>query len=503
MIRSRNSDNSGSARTQRLRWISAAGGPIPVIRPNIGSMALDAIFGKAECCASSSSSSIFVFDAFNALTGTDFSPIAVDLNEQRTTPSSLQTVTLVIVPITTIPASFDISSYTSYNTTTATFQYSWGTIKAEGVFGAAPYVYYATTSHEIVTASQFVPTEELNTYTFQFIITTITYNVAHIINQFISVPSLIITGTIPASFMAGSGIYDDVLNIIDYSWGTIDISGTTYAGETNLSLLSADTILSATNFVNTGGNNYTLNYSLTQDTVFYYFDGVYGVEDSTNNLEDLYKNIAAAFITGYPLLVGDISNQAYIVLGAEGRTACFLAGSPVTLADGSTKPIETIKAGDVVLGAFGEHNTVLALKQSVLGDGRMCKINDTHITTLNHPHITANKTFVSCNSAIDSTGARLTDLHSLIVNAASDELYYSIFELKKGRITPMEIGGTLLQSVDGPRPVHSIELLSLASHTPIYNLSVSGSHTYYVNGYAVTGDMKESDFDVDNWIPLL
>ena len=48
MIISRNSDNSGAARAQRIRRISAAGGP--KVRTNIGSMALNAQLGKAECC---------------------------------------------------------------------------------------------------------------------------------------------------------------------------------------------------------------------------------------------------------------------------------------------------------------------------------------------------------------------------------------------------------------------------------------------------------------------
>ena len=51
-----NTDNSGSARAARLRQISAARGPVPVIRPNIGSMALDARLGgglKPSCCPSS------------------------------------------------------------------------------------------------------------------------------------------------------------------------------------------------------------------------------------------------------------------------------------------------------------------------------------------------------------------------------------------------------------------------------------------------------------------
>ena len=48
MIRSANSDNSGAARAQRIRRISAAGGP--KVRTNIGSMALDAQLGKIGCC---------------------------------------------------------------------------------------------------------------------------------------------------------------------------------------------------------------------------------------------------------------------------------------------------------------------------------------------------------------------------------------------------------------------------------------------------------------------
>jgi hypothetical protein len=48
-----NTDNSGSARAARLRQISASKGPVPVQRPNIGSMALDARLGGGQnptCC---------------------------------------------------------------------------------------------------------------------------------------------------------------------------------------------------------------------------------------------------------------------------------------------------------------------------------------------------------------------------------------------------------------------------------------------------------------------
>ena len=45
-----NTDNSGSARAAHLRRLNAARGPVPVIRPNIGSMALDAILGREPAC---------------------------------------------------------------------------------------------------------------------------------------------------------------------------------------------------------------------------------------------------------------------------------------------------------------------------------------------------------------------------------------------------------------------------------------------------------------------
>ena len=43
-------DYSGSAHAAKLRRISAAQGPVPAVRPNIGSQALDAQLGRLECC---------------------------------------------------------------------------------------------------------------------------------------------------------------------------------------------------------------------------------------------------------------------------------------------------------------------------------------------------------------------------------------------------------------------------------------------------------------------
>jgi len=51
MPRSRNSDNSGAARTQRLKGISAVKSPIPQNSNGTSSAAMDTIVGKSLCCA--------------------------------------------------------------------------------------------------------------------------------------------------------------------------------------------------------------------------------------------------------------------------------------------------------------------------------------------------------------------------------------------------------------------------------------------------------------------
>ena len=43
-------DYSGAARAAKLRRISASQGPVPAVRPNIGSQALDAQLGRMDCC---------------------------------------------------------------------------------------------------------------------------------------------------------------------------------------------------------------------------------------------------------------------------------------------------------------------------------------------------------------------------------------------------------------------------------------------------------------------
>ena len=75
-------------------------------------------------------------------------------------------------------------------------------------------------------------------------------------------------------------------------------------------------------------------------------------------------------------------NQAY-------AKSCFIAGTRITMADGSIRPIETLQAGEQVLDQHGGSNRILAVEQVILGKRRLYGIN--HLApffTAEHPLLT-------------------------------------------------------------------------------------------------------------------
>lgn len=175
---------------------------------------------------------------------------------------------------------------------------------------------------------------------------------------------------------------------------------------------------------------------------------------------------------------------------------CFFKDAIVTMADGSTKAIEDVLVGDIVLGAFGEYNQVLALHRPLLGNNTMTNINNDHHTSSHHPHISYDKKFYAIKPSVvmsDTYGKSHEVLDENMVP------YQRFLEgLKPGRVEQMELG-VLLKTVDGSREVTFLDTYEMAPETQLYNLVIGGSHTYYVDGYAVTGWPNEEDFDYDSW----
>jgi hypothetical protein len=159
--------------------------------------------------------------------------------------------------------------------------------------------------------------------------------------------------------------------------------------------------------------------------------------------------------------------------------------------------IEDIRVGDEVIGAFGEINTVLALHRPILGSGRMLRINGEHSTTSHHPHITVDRGFVCMHPSVvmSSTYGHEHD----VINGDGSVSKRMLHGLRPGRVAEIKVGDRL-KTIEGSRDVKTLELYDLPADTQLYNLVVGGSHTYHVDGYAVTGWPREDDFDYDAWV---
>jgi hypothetical protein len=175
---------------------------------------------------------------------------------------------------------------------------------------------------------------------------------------------------------------------------------------------------------------------------------------------------------------------------------CFLEDALVTMADNTTKLIKDVNVGDIVLGAFGEHNTVLALHRPLLGNNTMTNINNDHHTSSHHPHISVDKQFYSVKPALVMSNTY--GKYHIVLDENMEKYQRFLAGLKKGRVNQLELG-IQLQTINGPSEVKSLDTYEMAPETQLYNLVLSGSHTYYVDGYAVTGWPNEKDFDYDKW----
>lgn len=97
-------DNSGTARAAKLRRISASQGPVPPIRPNIGSQALDALLGRMDCCPNPCNPQVYW----------ENSPIQLTLRVTSGFEYSARFAT-VISDVTVTPLSGQVTGYTPPN----------------------------------------------------------------------------------------------------------------------------------------------------------------------------------------------------------------------------------------------------------------------------------------------------------------------------------------------------------------------------------------------------
>jgi intein/homing endonuclease len=151
------------------------------------------------------------------------------------------------------------------------------------------------------------------------------------------------------------------------------------------------------------------------------------------------------------------------------------------MSDGSERPIEQIRIGDLLLGPDGEVNRVVELRRPRLRDRKLYALNGSgHFVTAGHPFMTSDgwksldpEATMRENPGLPvgklAVGDLLVAVHRVPVLAAA------------GGVGVAEPVVPELISI----PVTQIEGRGADPETPLYNLHVEGRHVYFADGFLV------------------
>lgn len=143
---------------------------------------------------------------------------------------------------------------------------------------------------------------------------------------------------------------------------------------------------------------------------------------------------------------------------------CFIVGTKITMADGSTKNIEDVEIGDQLIGKDQAINTVLNFIRPVLGDRKLVGFNNSEpFMTSDHPVYT-------------KAGWKSYDPIATMKR-------YQVFEDNPvGQLMPDDT----IETLDGHGLyLDSIQTEDASADLQVYNFELDGNHTYIANDLIV------------------
>jgi len=151
----------------------------------------------------------------------------------------------------------------------------------------------------------------------------------------------------------------------------------------------------------------------------------------------------------------------YFILstGPNGVNNCFTSGTKVLLADGSTKNIENLQVGDLLLGSRGTHNTVVKIDVRPRQDRKIFSLNEgRYFVTEDHPIMTKGG-WKALNSKI----------------AQQEHPEVKVGQLKIGDELVTHTGFVRLEKIR----------FKILRDAVVYNQQLNSSHDYYADGFLV------------------
>ena len=166
----------------------------------------------------------------------------------------------------------------------------------------------------------------------------------------------------------------------------------------------------------------------------------------------------------------DLAHPGKGLRQAQAEESCFIAGTPILMADGSQRPIEQLGLGDLVVGRRGRINRVVRCERTLLGARRLYALNG------GRPFVTAEHPFLTAEGwkALDPEATRRENARLLVASLQLGD------QLCRGAL-PVG-GGPFVQRTT------TLELLSATGadpSTPLFNLLLDGDHSYVADGWIV------------------
>jgi len=151
--------------------------------------------------------------------------------------------------------------------------------------------------------------------------------------------------------------------------------------------------------------------------------------------------------------------------GQTGMGSCFIAGTKITMADGTFKNIEDVVVGDKVKGHKG-NNEVIKLDPTLLGDRKLYSFNNNehYFFTSEHPFMTEE------------------GWKSIKPEKTKERDGVELYEQLKGEL---KIGDKLVTD-NGPIEITNIKSKEMNNpEMPLYNFNISNDNSYIADDYVV------------------
>ena len=151
------------------------------------------------------------------------------------------------------------------------------------------------------------------------------------------------------------------------------------------------------------------------------------------------------------------------------------------MADGTSRPIEHIRAGDLVLGNAGRVNRVTEVHLPLLGQRPLYALNGSgYFVTAGHPFMTEEGWKAIDPSATPAEHAGL-NVGRLTVGDRLLALMGAAVPVGGGKASSVEAVDVRIEAVE----LQSLVGQSADRATQLYNLRLDGDHTYFANDLLV------------------